>query len=237
MRASNTSAMSTPVTTRRRIFGFTVPSLRPGYRWGMPSLAVYAIGIDDVRDIFGADDTLAERLRAVAAARFATDPPVRRTWFKPLRRRDPGTEVSPDRPLRGDMEALLAGGYIAPDRLPQCWALFTIWLEELSLAHLELPWEPESFDRAEWDLAAAGLNSDFSLRRLAERQLGVPLRPLEGQVVGYAKALHVAETADALAAALTDPELPEPTHALAAPLLDLLREAAGAGLGVVVVGR
>lgn len=204
----------------------------------MPSLAVYAIGIDDVRDIFGADDTLAERLRAVAAARLApAAAPTKRGWFKPLQRRDPATEVNPERPLRGDMEAILAGGYIAPDRLRQCWELLTIWLAELSRTHLELPWEPGSFDRVEWDLAAAGLNSDFSLRRLAERQLGIPLRPLEGQVVGYAKALHVAETANALAAALTDPELPVPTHQLAAPLLNLLQEAAGAGLGVVVVSK
>lgn len=211
--------------------------LRPGYRWSMFRLVLFAISIDDVRDIFRADDSLAERLRAVAAARFAAPSTARRGWFKPLLRRDPDTEVRADHPLRPDVDALLRGGYISPDRAPHCWSLVTAWLEELAAAHREVPWEPESFDRIEWDLAACGLNSDYSLRRLAERQLQVPLRPLPGQVVGYAKHVHVSDTASALAEAVANPELSQESRAFVGPITEVLGVAVERGVDVVIVGR
>lgn len=202
----------------------------------MPRLLVFAVRIDDVRDIFGAEAALAERLRSVAAASFSTQQPTRRRWFKPMLRRDPDTEVRTDRPLRGEVDALLSGGFIEPDRQPAAWRVFTLWLEDLSTASVEVAWDPELFDRVEWDLARAGLNSDYSLRRLADRQLGTPLRPLPGQVVGYAKAVHVAETADAVRVALAVPDLPGETADFVAPILEVLDVAAGHGLEIVVVG-
>lgn len=211
--------------------------LRPGYRWTMFRLVIFAIGIDDVRDIFGADEALAERLRTVAAARFAEPRPAKRSWFKPMLRRDPDTEVHTGHPLRGDVDALLSGGYIPPERSPQCWALVTAWLEDLSVFHREVAWEPEAFERIEWDLAACGLNSDYSLRRLAERQLGAPLRPLPGQIVGYAKSVHVRDTVAALEDATGNPELTPESRDFVAPVLEVLKVAVERGLDVVVVGR
>lgn len=202
----------------------------------MLRLVVFAMRIDDVRDIFGADPALAERLRAVAVARFAEPQPARRHWFKPMLRRDPDTEVRTDRPLRTDVDALLSGGYVEPDRLPAAWQILTAWLEDLSTAQTEVAWDSDRFDRVEWDLARAGLNSDYSLRRLADRQLGSPLRALPGQVVGYAKAVHVAETAAAVRDALQNPELPPETAAFVTPILEVLTVAADRGLDVVVVG-
>ena len=203
----------------------------------MLRLLVIAIGINDVRDIFGAAPELADRLRMVAATRFGSpEPPQKRHWFRPMTRTDPETEVRTDKPLRTDVDALLSGASVAPERLAYSWQILTAWIEELSAACAEVPWAPEVFERVEWDLARAGLNSDYSLRRLADRQLGAPLRPMPGQLAGYAKAVHVAETLAALRVALDDPEMTEETASFLAPIVDVLAVAADRHLDVVLLG-
>lgn len=223
------------MTIMRRLFGFTVPMVVAGYGWCMQRLALFAIAIDDVRDIFGAHADLAERLRDVAATRFA--PPVRkRSFFRPLLTRDPALGVDPALPSRRDVDALLAGGYIEPERLPQSWAIFTAWLEELSSAAVRADWDAAQFERIEWNLATAGLSSDFSLRRLAERPLGVPLHPLPGQLTGYCKHVHAVDTLHALTATLANPKVSDEAARLARQVSEVLR-ATGSALDVVVVGE
>lgn len=203
----------------------------------MLRLGVYAISIDDVRDIFRAPPELAEGLRAVAAERFAPPQPPRRSWFAPLMRRDPATEVDPTSPLRTDVDALLTGAYIPPDRTAQSWRILTAWLEELAAEHRSLPWDAEAFDRVEWDLGRCGLNSDYSLRSLAERQLAVPLRPLPGQVVGYAKRVHALEALEDYRRVLANPECAPESHAWLEPVVEVLEAvAADERLDVAVVG-
>jgi len=175
----------------------------------MHTLRLFVISIDAVRDIFGADPALAERLRASAAARFAPAPAERPTSLLsrlgPLRRRAPATEVDASQPLAGDVEALLAGGYVPPDRQRQGWQVLLHWLGELSAADETLL--VDDLDAREFDLACAGLASDHSLRHLAGRQLGLPLRPPPGALVGYARhgqaveALHALEDLEATAGA------------------------------------
>lgn len=166
----------------------------------MHTLRLFVVGIDAVRDIFGADAALAARLRASAAARFAPPEPERPTSLLsrlgPLRRRAPATEVDASAPLAGDVEALLAGGYVPPERQRQGWQLLVHWLEELSVAAETLV--VDDLDAREFDLACAGLASDHSLRQLAGRQLGLPLRPPPGALVGYAKHDHAVEALRAL---------------------------------------
>ena len=235
--ASSTRATNTPVTIKRRLFGFTALILRGHYRGCMQRLVVHAMSIDDVRDIFRAPPPLAERLRAVAAERFATPHPSRRTWFAPLTRRDPATEVDASRPLRTDVDALLTGAYIAPERVPQSWTIFMAWLEELSVAHREIPYDGAAFERVEWDLARCGLNSDYALRSLAERQLGVPLRPMPHQVAGYAKRVHALEALEDFRRVLDNPECAAESRAWLEPVVDVLESvAATEGPDVVVVG-
>lgn len=204
----------------------------------MNRLVLFAIPIDDVRDIFGADDALAERLRAVAGARFAPERPRRRGWFAPLLARDRATEVDPRLPNRQDADALLAGGFIAPERMEQCRQLLSLWVEELCSAHRWVPWDAASFERIEWDLARAGLNSDHSLRRLAERKIGSPLRPYEGQVVGYAKHVQAVQTLDGLRAAAASGDLSPETAEFIVPVIELLDVVAdNDALDVVVIGE
>ncbi len=168
--------------------------IRARYGCGMHELRLFAISINVVRDIFGADAALAARLRDVAARSFA--PPRREMSLLdrigPLFSRQRITEVDPRNPLPGDVDALLSGGHIPPDRLAQSWRLMLAWLGELAAADLTIT--IDGLDALEFDLALAGLPSDYSLRQLAERELGTALRPLPGQVVGYSKHLHVVET-------------------------------------------
>lgn len=150
--------------------------------------------------------------------------------------RDRDTEVDPSLPNRQDVDALLAGGYIPPERMAASWTLLVEWLEDLASAHRAIEWNPQAFERIEWDLARAGLASDYSLRRLAERALGSPLRVLEGQVVGYAKHVHAVETLTALNQARSSGELEPETAEFIAPIVDVLEVAAGQdALDVVVV--
>lgn len=203
----------------------------------MHQLVACAIAIDDVRDIFGASPALAERLRASAAAHFAHPAPERRTWLRPLMRRDPAFAVDPAAPSTPDVDALLAGGYIAPDRVAPSWRILIAWLEELADATRRVPWDAAAFERIEWNLARAGLNSDYSLRSLTDRDLGIPLRPLPGHAAGYAKHVHAVETLAGIRAAFGHPELTDEDRAFLAPIVEVLEVAAGQPrLDVVVVG-
>ena len=207
----------------RRVLGFTVVMLRGRYGGGMQELRLFAISINDVRDIFGADASLAARLRQVAAQQFTpvTQPRSLLDRVGPLFARHRPTEIDPRNPLPADIDALLAGGHIPQDRLTHCWRVMLVWLEDLASQGLTI--QIDGLDQLEFDLARAGLPSDFSLRRLAERELGTALRPLPGQVVGYSKHLHVVETHRHLLS-VVDGASPEFSTTVAAvePLLGLL---------------
>lgn len=166
----------------------------------MEPLLLFAIGIDDLRDVFRADPALSERLRGLAAARFpAPGGSSRRralTRVGPLLRRHPATQVDPARPSAADLELILAGGHVPTGRLLPCWRLFVAFLEELARDHrLVVIEDPEAL---EFDLARAGLPSQFALRNLALRPLGIPLPPLAGHIAGYTPHAHAAATLAAL---------------------------------------
>lgn len=223
---------------RRRVLGFTVAMVRARYGGAMPELRLFALSINDVRDIFGADPALASRLRASAAAHFAPPEPSRSLLGRigPLLTRNKAVEVDPRQPLAQDVEVLLSGGHVPPERLVPCWALMRCWLQELSATSLTL--SIPDLDRVEFDLALAGLPSDFSLRQLAERELGIALRPLPGHLVGYSKHLHAISTGRHLHRVLD--EAPDRHGSLRCvdPLLEMLDDISrrtGTPLDVVVV--
>ncbi|MGV8847292.1 hypothetical protein [Tessaracoccus sp.] len=215
----------------------------------MQELRLFAISIDAVRDIFGADAPLAAHLRQVAARHFAPAPRPRSIVDRvgPLFARQPSTQIDRRNPTSADVDSLLAGGHIPPDRLSPCWRLLLVWLEDLAPHHSTI--RVDALDQLEFDLARAGLPSDFSLRHLARRELGTALRPMPDQIVGYSKHVHVVETHRHLSmltggatpvSMLTGGATPEfaSTMAAVAPLLDLLggiASPAGRGLDLVVV--
>ncbi|QNP54882.1 hypothetical protein [Tessaracoccus defluvii] len=88
-------------------------------------------------------------------------------------------------------------------------------------------YDEDLLDRVEWELATLGLGSDHALRSLAERRLGIPLAPLPGQVVGYAKHLHAVEVLRHLRPILELPELTAETAAFVGPIVEVLAAAEG----------
>lgn len=125
-----------------------------------------AVAIDDVRDVFRAPPELAARLRAVAAEAFAPPTPAKRGWLGPLTKRHRPTEVDPSVPSSPDVQALLTGAYVPPDRQRQSWILLNLGLLSLSKATAAVALDPDGWVAVEWELARAGLNSDYAVRSL-----------------------------------------------------------------------
>ncbi len=146
---------------------------------------MYALDIDLVRDIFAGQPDLLELLR-----QHAPNPPQdskRKKWWLPWSRPklEPSTADNPE-PTFEDSENLLAGRYIAPDRLVPSWKLALTWFEVLAPAVLVTS-TIEHLNVIEFALARAGLSAEFSLRNLCALDPQVPLSPAPGMTFGYSK--------------------------------------------------
>lgn len=179
-----------------------------GVRYGnaMGELRLFAIGIDDARDVFAAPPELAERLR-VSAAPLVPEPPRRRRRdaLGPLMRKP--TLPPSDVPLAADVENLLAGRFITPDRVQAAWMLVEHWLRDLSWGELRMSLTQFELDTWDFDLARAGMSSSFGIGRFFNEELGFPLRPLPGGQTGYV--WHTQVVSAALAAEAVIGQLPE----------------------------
>ncbi len=122
-------------------------------------------------------------------------------WSKlrPVTRTDDETPILPvNWPTPNDVEDLIAGRYVSPDRLTRCWRVFDLWLHEMSWGTHTMALDPGGADDFEFDLARAGLPSELSLRRLFGGDPQIPLRPAPGMRTGYSRAAHVTATRTAL---------------------------------------
>ena len=111
----------------------------------MGGLRFNAIAIDEVRDIFGADEGLAMKLRRWAEARFSVPVhhhrrPRWRSPFHPLYKPNVECSMLPTGwPTPHDVEDLVCGRYIESDRSARCWRLVNEWLTHLSWGWTEIP--------------------------------------------------------------------------------------------------
>ena len=147
-------------------------------------LRLYAIGLEEVRGMLGAPPPVAEHLRGVAQRAFAPPVAAGRSGLLgklgPIFRKVPATPViSPTQPEPQDVEALLAGAYIPPERMGATWRL------------LETLVQATAWGSTRMRLTEAGLNDlDFALARGGVA--GLNLIPVTGMTVGwhsYEKAL------------------------------------------------
>lgn len=166
----------------------------------MVELRLYAIGIDDVRDMFGAAPERAATLRSVAAEKFRVPQVEQRqagmlSKIGPLFRRDPWAPKIPvDQPSPADVESLVTGKFVAPERLAPAWQVFQTWLDELSFGHVALTMTQPEWNDVGFDLARSGVPSQYSLERLLGQGLAIPLRPVASVEAGYAPQSHVLAT-------------------------------------------
>ncbi len=183
----------------------------------MGSVRLYAIAIDEVRDIFRASEETAARLRSIAADRFAGPAPSMPGLLGklgPVFRRAPDAPVvRPDVPSGSDVDTLLSGRYVAPHRLGACWTLLETWLDVLAWGSVGRDVTETQLNDFDFDLVRAGVPARYGLRSLLKTGLGIAMMPCPGLATGWASLDHARAMADAWRPAV--PVL-EPAHSDAA---------------------
>ena len=191
----------------------------------MGELRLYAVGLAEVRDVFGAPAETAPRLREIAQRAFAApEPDPSRTGLLsklgPLFRRTPAAQViSPTQPEPHDVEVLLAGGYVQPARTGATWRLLETLVCGLAWGSTRLELTTEGLDELDFALARGGVPASVGLRHLLDTSPGLTLRHVPGLTVGYhpyATALAMAGAYRAALPQIRSTEQQELTNALAA---------------------
>lgn len=178
----------------------------------MGKLHLYAIGVDEVRSWFGAAPELAGNLRVIAAEHFPT--PIEPQTGTRLRQLGPlfKKSLEPMKPPIGpapiDVENLVSGRAIPPERLEPAWQIICAWLGELSNQQIVIEITPRQLDDLDFELVRAGLPSQLSIQRLWGRELGLSLMKPQNLQCGYSTPRHVRQTTDWL---LECPDELEPT--------------------------
>jgi len=208
----------------------------------MVEIRLYAIGIDEVRDWFGAGVETAATLRGITAERFRAPlaelrpPSGMLSKLGPLFRHDPWAPRLPaDLPTPHDVEQLISGRFVAPDRLAQSWAVVRAWLEELSWGHVALVLTDQEWRDLEFDLARAGVPSQFAISKLWGLDPALPLRPEPGTEIGYTKHHHAVATADELRTAA--PRVGDSSRGPTTRVVGFLEALAGWSAAAAAAGR
>jgi hypothetical protein len=157
----------------------------------MGELRLYAIGVDEVRDMFGAPADRAERLRSQAAAALtpAQNPTEHQGLLSrlgPIFRRVPGTPVlDPDDPTPEDLERILTGAYVPRERNVATWRVLEMLIKENSWGATGVMLSGEELDTFDFALARGGVHAAGGLRHVLNTPTELPLRLPPGLSVGY----------------------------------------------------
>lgn len=177
----------------------------------MGDLRLYAIGLDEVRAMFGASPPYAAQLTEIAAAAAApAAPPGGRSGLLnklgPLFRRTPTLIVDPEDPDRADLDRLLGGDFVPPERLVPTWRLLERLIAGHSWGALTVPLEPRALDDLDFALARGGVSAAVGIRHLLGNSPHLQLTPVTGLAFGYHP--HQAVTGMAAAYRHALPEVP-----------------------------
>ena len=156
----------------------------------MGELRLYAIGIDEVRSMFGAPPELAERLRQQAVVALAPPQTAEHTGLLsklgPIFRRPPGTPVlDPDDPVPADLDRILAGAFVPAERSVASWRLLELLIKENAWGWTGLSLHGEELDNLDFDLARGGVHAAAGLRHLLNTHTELPLIAPGGLLVGF----------------------------------------------------
>jgi hypothetical protein len=168
----------------------------------MGELRLYAIGLEEVQGVFGASTEMAPRLRAMAQQAFTPQPGPERTSLLsklgPIFRRPPAAPViSPTQPEPQDVEVLLAGAYVRPERTGATWRVLETLVAGMAWGSTRMSLTSESLDDLDFALARGGVSAAVGLRHLLDTSAGLRLVPVRGLTLGY----HPYATALAMAGA------------------------------------
>jgi hypothetical protein len=166
----------------------------------MGQLRLYAVGIEEMRGIIGAGSLTAE-LREAARQAFA--PPERPKAKGLIGKLGPIFRRPPDAPIicatdpePRDVEVLLAGAYISPDRMGASWRVLEALVQYRCWGSTSLPLDPQSLEDLDFALARGGVAAAVGIGHLLTSNTDVRLIPVQGLTVGWHrhdKALAMAE--------------------------------------------
>ena len=168
----------------------------------MGELRLYAIGIEEVRGMFGAPPQVADHLREVAQRAFAPPSLEARggllSKLGPIFKRVPAAPViSPTQPEPHDVEVLLAGAYVPPDRTGATWRLLETLVQGIAWGSTRMGLTAQELDDLDFALARGGASASVGLRHLLNSAPSLNLIPVQGLRVGW----HPHQKAVAMAAA------------------------------------
>ena len=160
--------------------------------------------------MFGASPAVADHLREVARNAFAPPPEDGRhgllSKLGPIFRRVPATPViSPTQPEPHDVEVLLAGAYVPPDRMGATWRLLETLVQGIAWGSTRMSLTEHSLSDLDFALARGGVSAAVGIRHLLENKASLNLIPVQGLTVGW----HRHEKALAMAGGLPLGDAPD----------------------------
>lgn len=180
-----------------------------GVRTG--DLRLYAISVDDVRTFFGADPARAAQLREQANAILAPPPAARPKKLGPIFKRTPAAPVlAPTDPVPADLDALLHGAYVPPERTGATWRLLETLIAANAWGSTRTEIASTALDELDFALTRGGVSSGYGLRHLLTTSTQVNLLPVHGLTVGFHTHRVAVAMADGYRRAL--PEVESPAH-------------------------
>lgn len=187
----------------------------------MGNVSLIAVGIDDVRELFSGSEKRIAELRDVTERTWPSQRQRRGFMRRPFSRRTVDDPVAhPGVPTQREIDAVSHGRDVPPDRLVAAWVLVGAWLGEHSLGRFEFEVDRVMLEALDFDLATCSVPADLSLRTLFRRPAGLPLKPLPGQLLGYATNTQATAMASHWQAAL--PALNSEHRAVAEPIASWL---------------
>jgi len=183
------------------------------------TLWLYAIALDDVQGFFSAPPELAAELTAQAGD-VVVQPAVKHLIGKvgPLFRHPIEPVVEIPLPSAADVESLVEGKAIAPDRLYPAWTIVRHWCEVRSAGRLKLELTDTQLGAIDFHLVTGGLSSQFCLETIIARDPHLPLHPANKLHVGWMPAAHAAQAGPLWPVALVEGRLPDDIMPLAEQL-------------------
>jgi hypothetical protein len=151
---------------------------------------LYAIGLEEVRGMFGASPPAAEYLRGLAQRAFAPPVEAGRSGLLgklgPIFRKVPATPViSPTQPEPQDVEVLLAGAYVPPDRMGATWRLLETLVQGTAWGSTRMRLTEAELNDLDFALARGGVSAAVGLRHLLNNKTELNLIPVTGLTVGW----------------------------------------------------
>lgn len=205
----------------------------------MGRVNLYAVGIDEVRDLLGATPERAARVRPLAdqlwPAREPAAQPAARIglWARLTGRGAQHGAPDPTSPTPADIDAVLAGRFVGPDRAPATWRVLEGLVGRLAHASLDLDLDESGIESFDYALAKAGAPADAGLGRLLRSDARLGLTPVPGRAAAYVS--HAAALRGA--ALLADLTVDEVHAALAERLRDFLGQLPALGERARAEGR